>query len=220
MLLQIADVLSAQQLIAMVASLESGQATFEDGKKTAGWQARSVKSNLQASGPAADGAAALVKDQLLQHPVFKAAAIPKPFVKIMVSRYLPGMEYGTHVDDALMAGVRTDLSFTLFLRDPETYAGGELVIEGNDGDTAIKLPAGSLILYPTTSLHRVAPVTEGERLAIVGWVRSYIRSAENRETLFDLENAIASLRSTETSRAVLNGLLKVKANLLRQWAED
>lgn len=220
MLLQIADVLYAQQLSAMVASLQSNDATFEDGKKTAGWQAREVKNNLQATSASAASATALVKEQLLHHPVFKAAAIPKTFVKLMVSRYLPGMEYGTHVDDALMAGVRTDLSFTLFLRDPETYAGGELVIEGNDGDTAIKLPAGSLILYPTTSLHRVAPVTEGERLAIVGWVRSYIRSAENRETLFDLENAIASLRSTETSRAVLNGLLKVKANLLRQWAED
>lgn len=180
MLLQIAGVCSAQQFSAMVTSLESGEAAFEDGKKTAGWQARSVKNNLQASGADADNATSLVKEQLLHHPVFKAAAIPKTFVKLMVSRYLPGMEYGTHVDDALMAGIRTDLSFTLSLRDPETYSGGELVIEGNDGDTAIKLPAGCLILYPTTSLHRVAPVTEGERLAIVGWVRSYIRSAENR----------------------------------------
>lgn len=220
MFLQIAGVLSAEQIESLNSGLTSGQATFEDGRKTAGWQARGVKHNLQASGTAAENAAALVQKLLRQHAVFKAAALPKTFVKVLVSRYLPGMEYGTHVDDALMGGVRTDMSFTLFLREPETYSGGELVIEGNDGETAVKLPAGNLVLYPTTTLHRVAPVTGGERLAIVGWIRSYIRSAEDREILFDLENAIAALRAADAGRSVLNGLLKIKANLLRKWAED
>jgi PKHD-type hydroxylase len=152
--------------------------------------------------------------------VFKAAAMPKSFVKLLVSRYLPGMEYGTHVDDALMGGVRTDMSFTLFLCDPGTYDGGELVIEGNDGDTEVKLPAGHLVLYPTTTLHRVAPVTRGERLVVVGWVRSFIRSGEDREILFDLENVIAASRAASIDRGILNRLLKVKANLLRKWVED
>ncbi len=220
MLLQIGDVLSKEQITSLVASLDSVTVTFEDGRKTAGWQAREVKNNLQASGPAATQATDVVKNALFQHPVFKAFAMPKEFVKLLVSRYTPGMEYGTHVDDALMAGVRTDMSFTLFLRGPETYEGGELIIEGSDGDTEVKLPAGSLVLYPTTTLHRVAPVVKGERLAIVGWVRSYIRSAEDREILFDLENAIAALRMADTSRETMNRLLKVKANLLRKWAED
>jgi PKHD-type hydroxylase len=220
MLLQIADVLTADQLATLVKSLEGETAAFEDGRKTAGWQARDVKNNLQASGPAAERAVDAVKKALLQHGVFKAAAMPKSFVKLLVSRYLPGMEYGTHVDDALMGGVRTDMSFTLFLCDPGTYDGGELVIEGNDGDTEVKLPAGHLVLYPTTTLHRVAPVTRGERLVVVGWVRSFIRSGEDREILFDLENVIAASRAASIDRGILNRLLKVKANLLRKWVED
>jgi PKHD-type hydroxylase len=108
----------------------------------------------------------------------------------------------------------------LFLSAPESYGGGELVVEGNDGETAVKLPAGSLVLYPTTSLHRVNPVTRGERLAVVGWVRSYIRSPEQRETLFDLDSVVAALREAHVERATLDRLFKVRANLLRMWAED
>ena len=157
---------------------------------------------------------------LLANTAFRSIARPKDFVNMLASRYQPGMAYGTHVDNALMGGVRTDLSFTLFLKEPDSYEGGALVIEGNDGESEIKLPAGSLVLYPTTTLHHVSEVTSGERLAIVGWVRSYVRSHENRETLFDLENSIASLRLANVDRAILDRLLKVKANLMRGWVED
>jgi PKHD-type hydroxylase len=119
-----------------------------------------------------------------------------------------------------MHGVRTDLSFTVFLSGPEAYEGGELVIAGNDADSIIKLPAGSAVVYPTTSLHRVAPVTAGERLVVVGWVRSFLRRADQRELLFDLDGAVAELRQSGAGHAALDRILKVRANLLRMWAED
>jgi PKHD-type hydroxylase len=130
------------------------------------------------------------------------------------------MEYGLHVDDALMHGMRTDLSFTVFLSGPDTYEGGELVIAGNDADSSIKLAAGSAVVYPTTSLHKVAPVTAGERLVVVGWVRSFLRRADERELLFDLDAAVAELRQSGAAKPLLDRILKVRANLLRLWAED
>ena len=220
MLLNIADVLDADSIAAIHNEIKTGGIIFADGSTTAGWQAKAVKKNEQAAGAALDAIIQKTSNTILAHPIFRAAANPKQLVKVMLSRYKPGMAYGTHVDNALMGGVRTDLSFTLFLKNPETYDGGALVIEGNDGDNEIKLPAGCVALYPTTTLHHVAEVTSGERLAIVGWVRSYIRSHENRETLFDLENAISSLRLANVDRAILDRLLKVKANLLRSWVED
>jgi PKHD-type hydroxylase len=152
--------------------------------------------------------------------VFKAAARPKQLTGLLVSRYGPGMEYGLHVDDALMHGMRTDLSFTVFLSGPDTYEGGELVIAGNDADSSIKLAAGSAVVYPTTSLHKVAPVTAGERLVVVGWVRSFLRRADERELLFDLDAAVAELRQSGAAKPLLDRILKVRANLLRLWAED
>jgi PKHD-type hydroxylase len=116
--------------------------------------------------------------------------------------------------------MRTDLSFTCFLSDPASYDGGELVIEGHDGDTAIKLPAGAVVLYPTTSLHQVTEVTRGERLAIVGWVRSYIRGSEQRETLFDLDQTVTALAGAGLERAVVDRIFKVRNVLTRMWAED
>ena len=220
MILHIHDAIDGARVQAIVDKVLADPDAFEDGRKTAGWYARAVKNNEQAQSSAADDICGMIAKTLLAHPVFKAAAMPKSFVKILISRYRPGMSYGAHVDDALMGGVRTDLSFTLFLTDPATYDGGALIVEGNDGDTEVRLPAGSLVLYPTTALHRVGPVTRGERLAIVGWVRSYIRSHEEREILFDLENAIAALREAKADRAVMDRLFKVRANLIRKWADD
>jgi PKHD-type hydroxylase len=219
-LIEIHGVLDGAVLEAMQHTLAAEPESFAAGKATAGWHAKEVKHNEQAKGATADSVTAKVKDLLLAHPVFKAAARPKQFVRLLVSRYRPGMAYGTHVDDALVDGIRTDLSFTLFLSEPESYSGGELVIEGNNGETVVKLPSGSLVLYPTASLHRVNPVTMGERLAVVGWVRSYVRSPEQREILFDLDNVVAALRESHVERAVLDRLFKVRANLLRMWAED
>ncbi len=217
--LVIAEVLDLAELEAMRAHLES-HIKFKSGKHTAGHHARAVKDNEQASAESAAPILAKIEATLLSHPVFKAAARPKKFVKLMISRYGPGMHYGTHVDDPLMGGIRTDLSFTLFLKPPESYEGGSLVLEANEGDRAYKLPAGSLILYPTTSLHRVEEVRAGERLAIVGWLRSYLRDPQQRELLFDLENTIATLTANQSPRPVLDQLYKLRANLLRIWVED
>ena len=220
MIMQIADVLPPGRVAEFMERLGGAAAGFHPGAMTAGWHARGVKNNEQASGEAAREVAGAVEQALLAHPVFKAAARPKRLVGLLVSRYGAGMEYGRHVDDALMQGVRTDLSFTVFLNGPEAYEGGELLIEGHDGETAITLSAGSAVVYPTSSLHRVAQVIRGERLVVVGWVRSLIRRADQRELLFDLDTAVAQLRQSGADRASLDPVLKVRANLLRMWAED
>jgi PKHD-type hydroxylase len=204
----------------MRSSLLAEADSFKSGKDTAGWYARDVKHNDQSTGPMASLAMEQVKAALLGNAVFVSAARPKAFVKTLVSRYRPGMHYGSHVDDALMGGVRTDMSFTLFLSDPKSYDGGTLVVEGHDGDTEVKLESGGLVLYPTTSLHHVTEVTRGERLAIVGWVRSFIRSAEQRETLFDLDQVVAQLKANNADRSLMNPVMKVRNSLTRMWAED
>lgn len=220
MIIQIARLLPAAQVITLRNSLTEEASSFTSGKATAGTIAKAVKHNDQSSGPAAQAAAAAVREALNTHQVFKAAARPKDLVGMLVSRYGPGMAYGTHVDDALMQGKRTDLSFTVFLSDPESYDGGELVIEGNDGSNAIKLAAGDAVIYPTTSLHHVAEVTRGERLVVVGWVRSYVRDAAQRELLFDLDQVVSALVAQDADRSLLNLVLKSRSNLMRMWAED
>lgn len=220
MMLQIAGVLSLESVRKIRERLKSEGAAFASGKATAGWYAKDVKHNDQASGPVTQAVIEEVKSALMAHAVFVSAARPKSFVKCLISRYRPGMHYGSHVDDALMAGIRTDMSFTLFLADPETYEGGELVIEAPDGETEVKLQPGSLVLYPTTSLHRVNEVTRGERLAVVGWVRSFIRSAEEREALFDLDQVVARLKAADAERAIMNPVMKLRNTLTRMWAED
>lgn len=156
----------------------AAESEYADGRKTAGWAAREVKRNEQVeAGPRIDTVRRLVRTALMDNPLFVSFAQPKSVTRMLVSRYTPGMEYGLHVDDALMGGRRADLSFTLFLSEPDSYAGGELVMEGIDGETEIKLAPGEAVVYPTAALHRVAPVTEGERLAVVGWVRSLVRRA-------------------------------------------
>lgn len=220
MRLAIAEVLSAEECRRLRERLEAS--TFVDGRRTAGWHARLVKHNLQAD--RADRTAAAICDELraklLAHPLFVAATRPKTFGSLLLSRYEPGMEYGRHVDDALMGGIRTDISFTLFLSDPETYEGGELVIEDSEGENAIRLPAGSLYLYPSTTLHRVEPVRSGTRLAAVGWVRSFVRDPGRREILFDLETARKQEFERNGKSETFDLLSKCFANLLRLWAED
>lgn len=219
MILAIADVLSATDVAAIRQGLAC--ASFVDGRATAGWSARLVKSNLQAEECAAvSHLRDLVEERLRDHPVFSLAARPKTVIGPLFSRYAPGHSYGTHVDDALIAGARTDLSFTLFLGTPEEYDGGELIIDSPAGEEAFKLPAGSVITYPSTTLHRVAPVTRGDRLVAAGWVRSYVRDPAQRELLFDLETARRRLFDREGKTAEGDLLAKCAANLLRQWCED
>ncbi|MBX9588514.1 MAG: Fe2+-dependent dioxygenase [Hyphomonadaceae bacterium] len=219
MILAIANVLSAADMKAIRAGLAN--ATFVDGRATAGWSARLVKSNLQASvSPEVERLRTLVETRLVEHPVFALATRPKAIIGPLFSRYRPGQAYGAHVDDALIAGVRSDVSFTLFLAEPDAYDGGELIIDTASGEEAFKLSAGSVVTYPATTLHRVAPVGRGERTVAAGWVRSYVREAARRELLFDLETARRRLFDREGKTAEGDLLAKCAANLLRQWCDD
>ena len=220
MLIHIQDVLPPET-IAALAELATAQGVFTPGTATAAGRARRVKNNLQAN--SADrrvrGALKTVEAAVLKNPVFQAAARPRELVRLMLNRYDSGMGYGAHIDAPLMDGVRTDLSFTLFLSAPESYEGGHLVLEMGHGREAVKLPAGSLVLYPTRYLHQVEPVRRGSRLAAVGWVRSLVRDESRRDLLFELDQAMAELRNGHTAEG-LGQLGNVQANLLRLWVDD
>ena len=207
---------------AEVAALRDAAAglSFGDGRATAGRYARTVKANDQAlPAPELEAILAKVESTLAANPLFRSAARPKVLTRLMLSRYRAGQTYGLHVDDALMQGVRTDLSFTLFLCAPDSYDGGALVIEDMFEARAIKPAAGDLILYPATTLHRVEPVSRGERLAVVGWAQSLIRDAAQREILFDLDQSVEACFASEGKSAQFDRLTKTRANLLRMWAE-
>jgi PKHD-type hydroxylase len=215
----IGNVLSANEIMLVREAL--ARANFEDGRETAGFAARMVKHNRQAANDGkTETARKLVESRILGHEVFALAVRPKTLTTIMFSAYEPGMRYGSHVDDALMQGIRTDVSFTLFLSDPAGYDGGELVIESASGEEAVKLEAGSLVAYPSTALHHVNEVTRGTRLAAVGWARSYIRDGARRELLFDLDTARRQMFARDGKSADYDLVSKSLANLLRMWVED
>lgn len=217
-MLTIADVLDAQDLARVRETLAA--APFVDGKTTAGAEARKVKANQQAAGdnPAVAALAAFVRRALERHPVFMAYARPARWSRLMFSRYREGHAYGFHTDDATMEAedggrLRTDLSFTLFLADPETYEGGALLMDGLDGEREFRPKAGSVVLYPTGQLHRVTPVVSGERLAAVGWIQSLIGRADERELLFDLSRVRWATPEGD-ARLLLD---KSIGNLMRMW---
>jgi PKHD-type hydroxylase len=216
----IGNVLSAVEVETVQAALEAVR--FVDGRETAGFAARAVKDNQQAdaSDRSLETVRALVAERILGNEVFGLAIRPKVLSPLLFSRYGKGMTYGTHVDDALMQGMRSDVSFTLFLSDPQSYQGGELVIESASGEDEVKLAAGALVAYPSTSLHRVNAVTRGVRLAAVGWVRSFIRDAARRELLFDLDTARRNMFTREGKSTEFDLISKSLANLMRMWAED
>lgn len=220
MILPIAGVISAE-LIHTCQQLGSNDALFVDGRSTAGWHARPHKHNLLARSA---GPASKLMEQLIRtisgHELVEAAARPKCVIRLQMSRYDAGMRYGSHIDDALMDGQRADVSFTVFLDAPESYDGGELVIDEPSAERPFKQAAGSMLVYPSNTLHRVMPVTRGRRLVLVGWIRSLIRDPAQRELLFDLERSIAQLRSVPAQAQALALLLKTRSNLLRMWAED
>jgi len=219
MILAIGDLLTAADLDAVRTALAG--ATFSDGRATAGWSARLVKQNVQArEGPGAQRARGLIEARLLEHTVFQLATRPQRLIGPLFSRYEEGHAYGVHVDDALIDGVRSDVAFSLFLSPPDSYAGGELVIETAAGEEAFKLPAGSLVTYPATFLHRVAPVSGGSRLVAAGWVRSFVRDPAHRELLFDLDTARRRLFDRDGKSAEADLLAKCTANLLRMWCDD
>jgi PKHD-type hydroxylase len=219
MFLSIAGILSADELIAVRRALDA--AIFIDGTTSAGWSAKLVKANLQAGeNPDVARARDLVAARLMAHPVFAIAAHPKTIIGPHFSKHGRGDVYGAHVDDATMEGTRIDVSFTLFLSPLHDYDGGELIIDTPAAEEAIKLDPGSAFLYPATTLHRVATVTRGQRLAAVGWVRSMVRNQAQRELLFDLETARRRLFDRDGKSAEFDLLSKCSANLMRMWCED
>lgn len=226
MLVHLREVLSAHDVARCRALLDGAE--WSDGRITAGPQSAQVKNNLQLpdSAPASVAARAIVLESLERHAHFFAAALPKRIFPPLFNRYAgTANAFGNHIDNAVRTihatgqRVRTDLSATLFLSDPAEYDGGELVIEDTYGPRSVKLAAGDLVLYPSTSVHRVEPVTRGARVASFFWIESMVRDEGRRKILHDLDMAILELRQTcgETAPAV--SLTGTYHNLLRRWAE-
>lgn len=198
---------------------------WRDGRETAGAVARAVKRNRQAAMDSTAGRRLQeeLAELIADNPVLRAAAQPRRFSPLIISQTADGGHYGPHVDNALMGRgaqrLRTDLSFTLFLTSPDEYEGGELVIDAAGMTQEVKGEAGHLVLYPSTSVHEVRPVTHGTRIVCVGWIESMVADGARRELLFDLENLRASLRAQLPAQsAELLTLDKTIANLLRMWA--
>jgi PKHD-type hydroxylase len=218
MLITIGEVLNAATLGEVRETLAGLR--YEDGRATAGWHAAGVKKNEQARASVSlDLLRERLSAALLANSVFTAAARPKALTPLLISKTVAGGHYGTHVDAAIMGGLRVDVSFTLFLTPPSEYDGGELVIESAAGEDSYKLAAGSAVVYPATTLHRVAPVTRGERYVAAGWAQSFIRDAGERELLFDLDTAKARLFERHGKTPEFDLLAKCSANLIRRWAQ-
>lgn len=226
MLTAIPDVLDAAAVARLRAIIDG--ADWVDGNVTSGAQSALAKRNQQLpeESPEARAAGNMVLDALGRTPLFVAAALPAKVFPPLFNRYAGGQAFGTHIDNAIRMQrgtdfrIRSDLSATLFLEPPEDYDGGELVIEDNFGVQSVKLPAGHLLLYPASSLHRVEPVTRGTRTASFFWIQSMVRDDGARRILFDLDSAVqdVALAQGQGDAAVVR-LTGVYHNLLRRWAE-
>ncbi len=222
MLTCIPEVLEAQELERIDELL--ARANYQDGKRSAGYRAKRVKNNLQLErdDPNRQEINTIVLEALTRNRLFQRIAIPRSIRPPLISRYEPGMAYGAHVDDALMGGasrVRTDLAVTVFLSDRDQYEGGELMVGTSLGALAVKLPRGDAVVYPASTIHRVNPVSAGERLAAVTWVQSHVRDPLQRELLSDLDLLKQSLDQTNPADETTDLAFKVYSNLLRMWAE-
>lgn len=225
MLLHIPQVLNSAELLELRKLLAS--ANWADGKVTAGTQSEQVKRNIQLPETSAEAEQArqIVLKALSRNALFFSAALPKKIYPPLFNQYREGMDFGAHIDNAVrthaISGmhVRTDISCTLFIADPESYEGGELVIEDTYGHQMVKLPAGDMVLYPGTSLHHVRPVTKGARLASFFWIQSMIREDAQRTLLFDMDAAIATLREQVGDNAAVIRLTGNYHNLIRMWAD-
>jgi PKHD-type hydroxylase len=225
MILQIPDVLTAEQVARARRVLDS--ADWIDGRVTAGHQSARVKDNAQLpeGHPVAQELGDTILAALQGNALFISAALPLRVFPPLFNRYSGGQAFGNHVDNAVrqITGtphrIRTDLSATLFLAEPEEYEGGELLIEDTYGVHSVKLPAGHMVLYPSTSLHRVAPVTRGSRTASFFWIQSMVRDDGDRTLLFDLDTAIQRLAVDMPAHAAVVQLTAVYHNLLRRWVD-
>lgn len=223
MIVVIREVLSNSQLRQVSSMLNQGH--FIDGRLSAGKKARQVKHNeeLPADARQMEQLNGLVMTSLVQHPEYQAATMPYRVAAPYYVRYTEGMGYGAHVDDPVMGPpggqYRSDVSTTVFLNDPEDYTGGELVIHTTFGEQSIKLPAGDVVVYPSSSLHRVAPVISGKRLVAVTWTQSMLRDPLQRELLFQLYQAREQLMLDQPEAPETTQIDHVYVNLVRMWSE-
>jgi PKHD-type hydroxylase len=225
MLITIPDILTPEEVTQARSILDAAE--WVDGKVTAGYQAQAVKENLQLpeGHPAAVKLGEIVLAALARSPLFMSAALPLKVFPPMFNRYTGGGHFGTHIDTAIRAlvstgqRIRTDVSATLFLTPPDHYDGGELLVEDTYGLHSVKLPAGHMVLYPATSLHRVTAVTRGARVSSFFWIQSMIRTDGDRTLLYDLDTAIQRLAKESPSNPIGVQLTGIYHNLLRRWAE-
>lgn len=228
MLLHIPQVLAPQEISAMRQALD--QADWTDGRETVGVQGAQVKRNEQLpdASPLREQLGQRILAALERNPLYFAAALPLRTVPPRFNRYQGGGEYGFHIDGSVMLtrapdgrgqSIRSDVSCTLFLCEPDEYDGGELIISDTYGEHEVKLAAGDLVLYPSSSLHKVQPVTRGARLASFFWVQSMVRDDACRRLLFEMDTSLETLRATGADNAALVRLTGVYHNLLRRWAE-
>jgi PKHD-type hydroxylase len=225
MLIHVQNVLSREQVASTRQVLAA--APWVDGRVTAGHQSSRTKQNLQLpeDSPQARELGEMILGALQRSPLFMSAALPLKVFPPLFNQYAGGHSFGSHVDNSIRQvpgtphRVRTDLSATLFLADPEDYEGGELIVEDTYGAHSVKLPAGHLVLYPSTSLHHVKPVTSGARVASFFWIQSLIRDDGRRTLLFDMDTAIQRLAADVPDHPSTVQLTGVYHNLMRQWAE-
>ena len=198
-------------------NLSSDNSNWEDGKKTAGILASKVKNNLQLNrnSDSSTKNARFIVQKILNNTLIKSFALPKKIHGIMFTKSSKGMKYGRHVDNAYMSSGRADLSFSIFLNKKNSYAGGELVIENINTENKFKLNDGEIIIYPSTYLHSVEEITNGERLVCVGWIESYVKSIEEREYLFDIDAGARGILAKFGRSDELDLIFKSYSNLLR-----
>ena len=211
------QLLNTEEINLIKNELEKCSQDWEDGKKTAGSQASLVKNNMQLNreSETSKKLSYLIKKKILSSPLIKSFALPKIIHGIMFTKSLNNMQYGRHIDNPFMSSGRSDLSFTISLNDKSSYEGGELIIEEMNSEEEFKLNAGEIIIYPSTYLHSVKEIKNGERLVSVGWIESYVKSIEEREYLFDLDAGAKGLLAKNGRSDELDLIFKSYSNLLR-----
>ena len=211
------QLLNAEEIELIIKEIEKENLGWEDGKNTAGSHASKVKNNLQLNRKSdiSKKLSLIVKQKILNNDLIKSFTLPKHIHGIMFTKSSKGMKYGRHIDNAYMSSGRADLSFTLFLSEKSQYEGGELLIENLTSENKFKLNKGEIIIYPSTYLHSVKEVLNGERIVCVGWIESYIKSIEEREYLFDLDAGARSLLAKHGRSDELDLIFKSYSNLLR-----
>ena len=211
------QLLIKEEIEQFITNLKKENNPWEDGKKTAGSHASKVKNNLQLDRESeiSKKLSHLIKKKLLSNPLIKSFSLPKNIHGIMFTKSLNNMQYGKHIDNPFMSSGRSDLSFTISLTDKSKYNGGELIIEGMNSEKKFKLNEGEIIIYPSTYLHEVKEIKNGERIVCVGWIESYVKSIEQREYLFDLDAGARGLLAKNGRSDELDLIFKSYSNFLR-----